>query len=78
MFDIVFTAPFFNEEKALLKPAIITVFQNGVLVQNHVSLNGPTTHEDHTEYRYHESKLPLMLQSHGSKVSFRNIWIREL
>ncbi len=77
-FDIVFTAPVFNEDKTLLKPAILTVFQNGVLVQNHVALNGPTTHENFTEYKYHESKLPLLLQSHGSKVSFRNIWVREL
>lgn len=77
-FDIVFTAPVFNDDKTLKSPAIFTVFQNGVLVQNHVELIGPTTYEDFTEYKYHESKLPLLIQSHGSKVSYRNIWIREL
>ncbi len=78
MFDIVFTAPVFKKDQTLLKPAILTVFHNGILVQNHVSLIGPTTHENFTEYIFHESKLPLMLQSHGSKVTYRNIWIREL
>lgn len=77
-FDIIFTAPVFNEDKTLKTPAFFTVFQNGVLIQNHVELIGPTEHIDFTEYKYHPSKLPLMIQSHGSKVSFRNIWIREL
>jgi len=77
-FDIVFTAPVFNEDKSLKSPAYFTVFQNGILIQNHVELIGPTEHIDFTEYKYHEPKLPLMIQSHGSKVSYRNIWIREL
>jgi len=77
-FDIVFTAPVFNEDKSLKSPAYFTVFQNGVLIQNHVELIGPTEHTDFTEYKYHAGKLPLMIQSHGSKVSYRNIWIREL
>jgi hypothetical protein len=77
-FDIVFTAPVFNENKSLKSPAYFTVFQNGIIIQNHVQLIGPTVHTDFTEYQFHESKLPLMIQSHGSKVSYRNIWIREL
>jgi len=77
-FDIIFTAPVFNEDKSLKSPAFFTVFQNGIIIQNHVQLIGPTVHTDFTEYQFHESKLPLMIQSHGSKVSYRNIWIREL
>lgn len=77
-FDIVFTAPVFNDDKSLKAPAYITVFHNGVLIQNHVGLTGPTTHGDYTEYSFHAPKLPLMIQSHGSKVGYRNIWIREL
>jgi hypothetical protein len=77
-FDIIFTAPAFNEDKSLKSPAYFTVFQNGIIIQNHVQLTGPTVHTDFTEYQFHETKLPLMIQSHGSKVSYRNIWIREL
>lgn len=77
-FDIVFNAPVFNEDKSLKSPAFFTVFQNGILIQNHVELIGTTEHIDFTEYKYHEPKMPLMIQSHGSKVSYRNVWIREL
>jgi hypothetical protein len=77
-FDIVFTAPVFYEDGILKSPAYFTVFHNGVLIQNHVELTGPTTHGNFTEYKFHEPKLPLMIQSHGSKVSYRNIWIRDL
>ena len=77
-FDIVFNAPVFNPDKSLKSPAYFTVFHNGVLIQNHVKLIGPTAHGDLTEYKYHEQKLPLMIQSHGSKVSYRNVWIRDI
>jgi len=77
-YDIVFNASVFNADKSLKLPAYFTVFQNGILIQNHVELIGPTEHIDYTKYKYHAPKLPLMIQSHGSKVSYRNIWIREL
>ena len=77
-FDIVFTAPEFNEDGSLESPAYFTVFQNGILVQNHVELRGKTNHSKYTYYEEHENKLPLLIQSHGSAVEYRNIWIREL
>jgi len=76
-FDIVFTAPRFNSDQTLNSPATLTVFHNGVLIQNNVTLKGATSHEDYTEYKAHPEKLPLLLQEHRSRVSFRNIWIRE-
>lgn len=76
-FDIVFTAPVFDTDKTLKSPATFTVFQNGVLIHNHVELTGATTHEEYTEYQYHEPTGPVKLQSHGSRVSYRNIWVRE-
>ncbi len=77
-YDVVFTAPRFNEDETLKSPAYITVFLNGVLVQNHVELKGPTEYIGLPEYKYHEDALPINLQDHGSEVSYRNIWIREL
>jgi hypothetical protein len=78
VYDIVFKAPGFTSDGELLNPAFITVFHNGVLVQNHVELLGPSVYRGQPEYRAHAPKLPLMLQDHGNPVSYRNIWIREL
>jgi len=77
-FDIVFNAPEFNPDKSLKKPAYMTVFLNNVLILNQVEIKGPMKYEGKTEYTYHASKLPIRLQEHGSRVSFRNIWVREL
>ena len=78
VYDIVYRAPHFNEDGSLGSPAFVTVIHNGVLVQNHVELKGPTVYRGHPEYEAHADKLPLMLQDHGNPVSYRNIWIREL
>lgn len=77
-YDIIFTAPRFNSDRSLKSPAYISVIHNGVLIQNHVELWGPTLYIGKPEYIYHEGKLPLSLQDHGNPVSYRNIWIREL
>lgn len=77
-YDIVFRAPRFEADGSLASPAYVTVLHNGVLIQNHVELAGPTVFRGHPEYEAHAAKLPLMLQDHGNPVSYRNIWIREL
>lgn len=77
-YDIIFTAPKFNEDKSLKSPAYITVLQNGVLIQNHVEIKGPTVYRGQPAYKYHREKAPLKLQDHSNKVQYRNIWIREL
>ncbi|MEM7511962.1 MAG: DUF1080 domain-containing protein [Bacteroidota bacterium] len=78
MYDIIFKAPTFNEDGTLRAPATFTVLHNGILVQNHVTLLGPTVYDSLPRYKKHEPKLPLALQDHSNPVSFRNIWIREL
>ena len=77
-YDIVFRAPRFSHSGGVESPAYVTVFHNGVLVQNHVELKGPTVYQGYPEYKVHADKLPLILQDHGNPVSFRNVWIREL
>ncbi len=78
VYDIVFEAPKFNNDGTLSVPASITAFHNGVLIQNHVILKGPTQYIGIPEYIPHPEKLPLQLQDHGDPVRFRNIWIREI
>ena len=77
-YDIIFTAPRFNNDSTLKSTARITVFQNGVLVQNNFSLWGGTEYIGIPVYKVHAEKLPLALQDHGNPVRYRNIWIREL
>jgi hypothetical protein len=77
-YDVIFMAPKFNPEGQVVSPAYFTVFHNGVLIQNHVGLRGPTEYIGIPLYKAHESKLPISLQDHGNPISYRNIWIREL
>ena len=77
-YDAIFTAPAFNADGTVNAPARITVFHNGVLVQNNVVLKGATAYIGQPAYKKHAEKESLTLQDHGNPVSYRNIWIREL
>lgn len=79
-YDVVWTAPTFNSDGSRQTPAYVTVFFNGVLVQNHYELKGETRYIGKPVYKSYTSA-PIKLQAHGDKsepVSFRNIWVREL
>ncbi len=79
-YDVVWTAPEFNPDGSLKSPAYVTVFFNGVLVQNHFELKGETRYVGAPFYKKYDSA-PIKLQAHGDRgepVCFRNIWIREL
>lgn len=76
-YDIVFEAPRFEGAK-LVRPAFATVFHNGVLVQNHQEIAGPTVHRALAKYVPQPAEDSLMLQDHGNPVRYRNIWIRRL
>jgi len=63
-----------------VSPAYVTVFHNGVLVQNHVRLKGETTFRGAPTYKPYQ-EAPIKLQAHGDPsppISFRNIWVRKL
>ncbi len=77
-YDIVFRAPRFDKDGKLLSPARLTVFHNGILVQENEELTGPTAHKARPPYAAHADKLPISLQDHGNPTRFRNIWIRPL
>ncbi|MDN4038135.1 DUF1080 domain-containing protein [Massilia sp. YIM B02443] len=76
-YDVIWTAPRFGDDGALLSPAHVTALHNGVLVQNHVALRGESLHAGKPAYRKH-GPAPIRLQDHGDAVSFRNIWVRPL
>jgi len=76
-YDIVFTAPVFSADGDVVRKAAVTVFHNGVLIQNHVELDGPTEYIGLPEYTPHGAG-SILLQDHGNPTSFRNIWVREL
>ncbi len=77
-YDIIFNAPRFRADSSVESPARLTVFHNGVLVQDNVALVGPTSNGWRAPYVKHADALPIALQDHGERVRFRNIWIREL
>ena len=77
-YDILWQAPRFDSRGKLLKPAYVTVLQNGVAVQNHFELQGPTSWDQKAHYTPHPPKGPIGLQFHGNPVRFRNIWVRDL
>ena len=77
-YDIIFNAPVFSDDGQLMKHAYLTVFHNGVLVQNNVQIQGYVKFIGYPEYKAHPSRLPIKLQDHSNLVSYRNIWIREL
>jgi len=77
-YDIVFRRPRFGPDGALQRPARVTVFQNGVIVQDAVEFTGRTVFGRRATYSPHADRLPLSLQDHSYPVRFRNIWVREL
>jgi hypothetical protein len=77
-YDIIFTAPRFDDNGEVIKPAALTVLHNGVVVQHHSELLGGTFYDRPPHYTKHADKLPIHIQDHGNPVRFRNIWVREL
>ncbi len=76
-YDVVFIAPRFKDAK-LETPAYITVFHNGVLVQDHSEILGESGHKILAKYVPHGPKGPIKLQDHGNTTRYRNIWVRPL
>ena len=78
-YDIIYHSPEFNADGGKIKSGTLTVIHNGVLVQDHVEIKGTTPYIGWPKNPPH-GKGPLILQDHGdnSRVSYRNIWLREL
>ena len=64
-YDIIYLAPRL-ENGRVVKPALYTVFHNGVLVHHAVEVPGDAV------------ECPILLQDHKCPVRYRNIWVRRL
>ncbi len=74
-YDLVFTPAVWQGGRVRIPP-YVTVFQNGVLVQNYAKIYGPT--KEAIPHYVPGAIGPLRLQDHHNAVRYRNIWIREI
>ena len=74
-YDILFKAPVFDPEGRKTKPAISTVYHNGVLIHREQPVPLPTRHPSGTEPT---GPTMIWLQDHGHEIQFRNIWAVDL
>jgi hypothetical protein len=77
-YDILFTAPKFDNAGKLSAPARITMLHNGVLVHLNQEIYGNSPHAGLASYDGLKPKAPLSFGAHHCPVRFRNIWIRSL
>ncbi len=75
-YDIVFHPPL-REGERLVDPGSVTVFLNGVLVQDDFPFQGMTTWCRRLPHSNNKAG-SLRLQDHGHPVPYRNIWIRRI
>ena len=71
-YDVAFRAPRFDDAGKMLSNTRLTVFHNGILVQNNVELPGVTGAA--IDEKVNEPG-PLLLQDHGDLVRYRNVWV---
>jgi hypothetical protein len=74
-YDIVFHAPKPGAD-GKVAPGSFTVIHNGILVQDHIPVNGEATTAAPLSGAAPTG--PLVLQDHGNPVRYRNIWLRKL
>ena len=74
-YDIIFRAPKTGADGRII-PGSFTVLHNGVLIQDHVPIEGKATTAAPAQGVV--AKGPIHLQDHGNPVRFRNIWVRRL
>ncbi len=72
-YDIDFQAPKFDDAGKKTHNAVITVKQNGVVVQDQYEITGKTG----AGKPEGPNPAPIWLQAHGNPVFYRNIWIIE-
>jgi hypothetical protein len=74
-YDIIFHAPVFDSSGEKIQNARITVIHNGILIHDNQQIPQPTGGAGDKQEVECDS---LMLQNHGDKVQYRNIWLIKL
>jgi hypothetical protein len=72
-YDVDFEAARYDAEGKKTKNAIATIRHNGILIHDHVEINGSTGGGQ----KETPEPGPIQLQGHGNPVYFQNIWIVE-
>ena len=73
-YDIHFTSARFNEEGEKTENARMTVYHNGILVQDEVEVPKPTTAAPRGQ---ETGRGPVNLHNHSAQVRYRNSWVVE-
>ncbi len=73
-YDIVYRTAKYDKDGQLVDPGSFTVLHNGIVVQDHVALKWPRKKGPADG----PVVGPILLQSKGIPVRYRNIWLREL
>ena len=76
-YDIIFRRPVV-QDGTVLDEGSMTVFVNGVVVQDSTPLEGGGGHRGRSKPKTFPENGPLKIQDHGNPVRFRNIWYRPL
>jgi hypothetical protein len=74
--DITYRRPVYKDGQCVI-PGFVTVYCNGVLMQDKTQLEGPTGHMKRTKPGP-LAEGPLKFQDHGNPVRFRNVWLKPL
>lgn len=74
-YDIVFRQARLDANGAVVEPARVSIFQNGIAVQNNTAMKGVTGGADD---KAEGTPGPIKLQDHHNRMQFRNIWIMPL
>jgi len=74
-YDIFFRAPRFDADGKQISRARMSVLHNGVWIHDNVEIPGVTTAAMSGDL---VATGPIMLQDHGNRIRYRNIWLRPL
>lgn len=75
-YDIAYQAPRIGADGKQTEKGHITVFHNGVLIHNNVAFDAQTTTSGlPPEGNDYSKPGPILLQDHGNRIRYRNIWI---